>query len=185
MTEQDVIAVPEKLAIITVPEEIMRVREAWVTQKREELTAATQALEALRSLHAGAARLERCKKTVGLLRKVVRALEHGYIPIPRFRADTLRFELDELPLKAILSIQQAQAQKLFDEYRLVTGGMETQNFDRRQRRVTVDPLIIGVTREPTQIMRWSDGTERRRILYEEHFLVAWWRPEDLLPWDGF
>lgn len=171
---------------ITAPDDIITVRQQWVDTKKQELEAAEKALESLRKIDATTARIDRTRKTVYLLRKVVRALERGYIAVPRFVGQTLRFDLEELPLKVIFAVDQAKAQKLFDEFRLVQGNdLSTQQYGGRSRRLRRDPLVVGVIREPDLIIRNERGWLIERYTFEEHFLISWWREEDVLPWDRF
>ena len=174
-------------AVITVPDEIVVVRQTWVTSKKEELTNAEQALVALKSAGATSRKIQRVQERINLLRKIVRALEAGFLPIPRFDAHKLRLDQENLPLKAVLAIENATAQKLFDEFRIITGRNGQSGRTRRR-----DPLIVGVVRTRRQIHyrgRPGDRYYRTPVVdvpaAEEHFLVAWWRPEDLHQTDSY
>lgn len=108
-------------AVITMPEEIAAIRQVWVESKEQELEAAQKAYVALTETGVSERKLKRVRERIGLLRKVVRALNAGYIPIPRFDSAKLKVDYQELPLKAIVAINEAAAQKLFDEFRFIEG----------------------------------------------------------------
>ena len=163
---------------ITIPEEIGVIREQWVESKREELERARVATAQLREAGATTARLRRSEERVTLLRKVVRALDAGFIPIPRFDSSKLRLDLEELPLKVIMRVNEVVAQKVFDELRLVSGQVSQGRRGRYGRQPVRDPLVVGVVRTPEvreDRNGWSQVVVPGR---EEHFLIAWWRPED-------
>lgn len=163
---------------------IVRLKSAWIDGKRGELERAVEALRRLKSANAGDGRLGRLRERIALLRKVVRALEAGYIPLPRFDAERLRIDTEELPLSALVAVDEAQASALFDEIRLVRGQESRSRAPwSRARRQQRDPLLVGVIRTPEH--REGGPTERNPYreftVYpgrEEHFLLAWWRPED-------
>jgi hypothetical protein len=50
----------------------------------------------------------------------------------------------------------------------------------RRRRSARDPLLVGVMRHAAMIVPGSDRGwgPQRHPGREEHFLIAWWRPED-------
>ena len=179
-------------AVITVPDDIVRIRDEWVVTKQTELTMAREALVRLQESGATERRIKRTQERISLLRRVVRALEKGYVPIPRFDSNKLTLDQEELPLKAIVAVNEAQAQKLFDEFRIVQGseGLARQGpYGRMPRR---DPIIVGVVRTPQHSHKEVYGPEAYsyRIVIdvpgmEEHFLVAWWRPDDQWTQDSF
>ena len=179
MTTTELAVVTQELAVvthpITVPEEIIQIRATWVKSKEIELERARSALQQLRESDASERRIQRVTERVSLLRKVVRVLQAGYLPIPRFQGDLLRLDMEELPLKAIVAVNEAAAQKLFDEFRLVQGVGATSK--RGTARINQrDPLIVGVAR--TKTLRPDPERSWIQWSQEEHFLIAWWRPED-------
>jgi hypothetical protein len=120
-------------------------------------------------------------------------------PIPRFDSEELELEVEELPAEALVAMARVQGKRLFDEIHYVPGRVADSrpggHYDRRGRwshaRVGGrDPLVVGVMRTPQH--RVPDPhvpNERRwdRIIpaREEHFLIAWWRPEDTTDADLF
>ena len=169
-------------AIITKPEDIAEIRQEWLEGKKRELESAKVALDELGEVGASERKIRRTKERVGLLKKVVRCLENGFIPIPRFDSNRLRLENEELPLSAITAVKEATAQKIFDEFRIVQGREAMNQRGPRGRLARRDPIIVGVVRTPElqdQDRPWNVWS------MEEHFLVAWWRPEDQHPQDAF
>lgn len=171
-----------RYAIVTSASDLSAVRDTWITTKRVELQRGLGALVALRKAGASAARLAAVRDRVGMLKKVVKALELGYVPIPRFDSQTLNIDVQELPGPALVALAAARQAKLFHEVRFVTGRRETQGrgyFRVRQR----DPLLIGIVRTRHHVLSWRnmDGRQWADVevpSIEEHFMVAWWRPED-------
>jgi len=179
MARTRALAVPEKSAIMRL-EDVVEVRGTWVEAKRRELADAEAAVDALRSLaEVPAFRIKRAVARAGLLRKVVRALERGFIPIPRFSSRRLDVRFDELPVRAIAALGEAQALGIFDEIRFVAGD-EGEHRRGRRRRATRDPLLVGVVRIPATAVPGSDRGWGQTWIpgVEEHFLVAYWRPEE-------
>ena len=134
--------------IIKVPEDLVGIRKEWVKSKEVELIRAEEALKALRATDASPARLERTSRRITLLRKVVKALQAGFIPIPRFASTTLRTDMEWLPTKVIIAVSEAKAQPLFDEFRIVAGQEGQSRQGPYGRRAQRDPLIVGVCRVP-------------------------------------
>jgi hypothetical protein len=135
---------------------------------------------------------------VRFLKRFIGALEQGYVPIPRFDADTLDLNVEELPAEALVALGQAKTKRLFNEVRYVTGresdsrpGVHSsaRGMLTRGRRPQRDPLIVGIIRTPEHRVRDPHGGWRGhdRIIpaREEHFLLAWWRPEDTTDADLF
>lgn len=166
---------------ITLPSEVAEIREEWIENKRHELMLATDALKDLKVIKAGHSRLTRANDRVRLLKKVVAVMEAGFIPIPRFDSEKLDIDVQALPAKAIAALAVSDAFKLFDEIRFVTGQeSDSRNaWPRRGRRNQRDPIIVGVVRTPEHVIE-NPRTGWRAPLpgLEEHFLIAWWRPED-------
>ena len=107
--------------VITAVQDILEVRQTWVTGKAQELALAEAALKELQQAKAGEARIRRTQRNVQFLRKVVRVLKAGYLPIPRFEVSGNAFSLDEMPLKAIIAINEAQQQGVFDRIVSIAG----------------------------------------------------------------
>lgn len=180
MTER-ALTVPTASAITRL-EDVAEIRGTWVESKRQELALAESALKALRAtegVNPNGWRVRNVQNRVKLLRGVVRALERGFIPIPRFDSLKLQIETEELPVSALVAFQVAQAEKIFDEIRFVRGRAPEGRRGPYGRSPARDPLLVGVVRVPDLEIRdargWHVQTIRGR---EEHFLVAWWRPED-------
>ena len=102
-----------------------------------------------------------CKKArargrLRFMKRFVELLKKGYVPIPRMPFDTLHeftasIAFENLPLEALSAINQHRSQ--FDEIGIVRP------FVKGRRK---DPIIIG-------ILKYGQ--------LEEHFILAWWRPE--------
>lgn len=184
--------VKAETAAITVPEEIAVIRAAWVKSKHEELDRAELALKELRK--AGVTgKLKRVEGRVSFLRKCVKALDAGYVPMPRFDSTLLNIEVEQVPLKALIKVNEATAQKIFDEIRFIAGQEARRGDSWHPRRAPRDPLIVGAVRTP-RICLLATDFERANVAehfrhqheqFEEHFLLAWWRPEDERPEDMF
>lgn len=182
-TATQALAIPTASAITRL-ENVAEIRGTWVESKRQELALAEAAVGALATTDGIAPnswRLRNAQNRVRLLRKVVRSLERGFIPIPRFNSRKLDLDLEELPVSAIVALKEAQAQEIFDEVRFVPGDVGASRRGRA-RRAARDPLLVGVVRTPAIELgefRNVNGEWLNRIPgREEHFLVAWWRPED-------
>jgi len=179
MTDTTALAIPAASAITRL-ENVAEIRSTWLDTKRAELDQAEQAAGALERLYgADATRVKTAAKRVGFLRRVLAALERGMVPIPRFSGRRLT-TLDELPVSAIVALDAAGVTKVFDEILFVQGefGETRRGQRRRQQR---DPLLVGVVRTTgTQIPESERGGWGPTHLpgREEHFLIAWWRPED-------
>lgn len=167
------------------PERLSSIHHRWLEEKRAQLSRAQVALEAVvRLFQQGGLteeRVKRVRERVQFLGRVVSAMEHGYVPIPRLGGQRLQIEAEELPPEVLLAYAQAQGAKLFGEFRLVAGE-EASSRGRRGRRAARDPLLIGVVRTPEH--RIETGARGWPIIVparEAHFLISWWRPEDEQP----
>lgn len=190
---------PDRAVVIRNPSQVLSVTSHWLELKREELVRAQVAAKALAQLGVPPARRRLAKDRVRFLKRFVGALEHGYVPVPRFDADTLNLDLEELPAEALLALGQAKTKRLFDEVRYVTGRQPDSrpgghyNSSQRWTRARIggrDPLLVGVIRTPEHRVpfpRWAGDTQGIRTIpgREEHFLIAWWRPEDTTDADLF
>ena len=173
------VAITTGKRVLTIPEDFSQIRQTWIKSKEEELVKAEQALVALSATDATDRRIRRTKERINLLKRVVHALKSGYVLIPRFNSDKLTMDMEELPLGAITAIDEAKAQHLFDEFRLIRGNLPEYRRGNMGRRPQRDPLIVGVVRTPGIVVdTWDDGRIRDQWMLEEHFLIAWWRPED-------
>ena len=171
------IALRTQTPVLTIPEDFSQIRQHWIEAKEQELERAETAFVAFSESGATDRRIRRTKERINLLKKVVRALKNGFVPIPRFDSTKLTLDFEELPLNVIVAVNQAKAQFLFDEFRLITGREAVNRRGRLGRLAQRDPLVVGVVRTPEIIDRINDWTSQRWSL-EEHFLIAWWRPED-------
>lgn len=163
------------------------VQPSWLDAKRTELAKAEAAHQALVNLKATPRRKGLAMERVKFLRRVVTAMERGFVPLPRFDSETLQLDVEELPVVALQQLAAAKRTHAFDEVRFVRGrapdSRPRSGFTRR-RVATRDPLLVGVIRttehripvKPTSANLWNDMA----IIpaREEHFLIAWWRPED-------
>ena len=171
--------------VVRNPTDLVSLSPKWLEQKKEEQAKAELALASLKALGASEWRIERVTKRVRLLRKTVKALEAGFVPIPRFDSTKLTFDIEQLPLDVLTMVEEAKIQKVFDEFRFVAGNENERSYGRR-RTFKRDPLVVGVIREPDAVRTDSPGGwVREREVFEEHFLIAWWRPEDISPFDHF
>lgn len=194
----EALALPtDRAIVIRNPAEVLSVANHWLEQKRQELARAQVAAKALVQLGVPPARRRLAKERVRFLKRFVGALEQGYVPIPRFDADTLDLNVEELPAEALVALGQSKTKRLFDEVRYVTGregdsrpGVHSsaRGMLTRGRQPKRDPLIVGIIR--TAEHRVPDRSGWRsfdRVIpaREEHFLIAWWRPEDTTEADLF
>ena len=161
-------------AVIKVPDDFIGVRQGWVEQKQQELVTARQALALLQESEATPRRIKRVQERVALLKKVVRALEKGYIPIPRFYVNKLTLDMEDLPIGAIAAINEAKAQHLFDEFVIASGQPQSCPRGPYGRERPRDPLIIGVVRSPFH-EEWHENPRHLVNQWggeEEYFLIA-------------
>lgn len=187
--------VGEQTAIL--PSPMVTTADRWLQQKRDELARAEAAVPALRTLGAKPARIRRVRERIRFLKRFVGALEHGYVPIPRFDSQDLDVDVDELPAEALVAMANAKALRLFDQVRFVPGrraesrpGPHLVETTRgrtwtRGRLAARDPLVVGIIRTPEHQVRDPSVSWPRLIVVparEEHFLIAFWRPEDEQDW---
>lgn len=179
---------PTSISVADGIEGILEVRQTWIANKEADLSTAEQALASYKAMGAPKPKLTSLKRRVALLRRTVNALKRGFIPMPRFDGNTLSLDMVDMPVKALVAVQEARASKLFSELRIVQGvePTSTGSWGRRGGRTRRDPFVVGVVREAAVIAPnpWGRMEEYQRPL-EEHFLVAWWRPEDMRPEDLF
>lgn len=179
----DAIAVVNKQAAIerlrTSLEDIVTIRDRWIDGKRQELERAIEAHKALVGAGASETKQRYSRNRVQLLRKIVNCLEAGFVPIPRFTANKVNVDLEELPLNALMALNDAKATGLFDEVKLVSGDRPDVGSKARGR----DPLLVGIVKMPAAFVAtynylgYRTGW-RRYPARQQHFLIAWWRPED-------
>lgn len=176
------LAIPTQTAIARL-ENIIEIRSSWIDAKRQELATAEEAARTLLQVEGMSDfRIKRANARVRLLRKVVDALERGFVPLPRFSSRKLDVAIEELPVKALAALAEAQAEKIFDEIRFVPGDVGESRRGVR-RRAARDPLLVGVVRVPGMQIPGSDRGWGPEWLpgQEEHFLIAWWRPDEETP----
>ena len=165
----------ETALVLANPQELQATHAAWITRKKEELADCEKALDVYRNQDGVTPRqIRRVKEKVAFLSKVIVALEKGYLPIPRF--DTSPYHLHEMdtpvPVSILLNVERARREGIFTEFRLVEGRAQGQRQGPYPALGRRDPLIVGVIKHGT--LQWG---------YEEHFLLGWWRPEDMRPSD--
>ena len=165
----------ETALVLANPQELQATHAAWITRKKEELADCEKALDVYRNQDGVTPRqIRRVKEKVAFLSKVIVALEKGYLPIPRF--DTSPYSLQEtdmpVPVSILLNVEKARRDGVFTEIRLVEGRAQGQRQGPYPALGRRDPLIVGVIKHGT--LQWG---------YEEHFLLGWWRPEDMRPSD--
>lgn len=175
--------------LVTSLEDVVNIRDSWLADKKAELERAVEANKALAGAGASETKLRYSRNRVSMLRKVVNIIESGFVPIPRFSADTLNIDFEQMPLKAIAAVSDAKASGLFDEIKVVRGTepFRGRGIGERMRRTQRDPLLIGIVGMPGARLERTSGWPRRVDLppLEEHFLLCWWRPEDEVDWDMF
>jgi len=194
------LAVPDVQAstIIRKPADVLAVAGHWLANKQAELDRAEAAVKALGTLGVTPRRRALARERVKFLRRFVKALQSGYVPIPRFDSEKLDLNTEELPAEALVAMADVKTKRLFDEVVYVTGreaqsrpaGHWSSGRYTRQRLRQRDPLIVGIIRTPEhRALRWpghpEQGTEVVIPAREEAFLIAWWRPEDTTDADVF
>lgn len=165
--------------IVVSAAEAIEVQSTWLHLKEQELERMLEARAALKALGGHESRLARLADRVQLTRKVIAALRAGFVPIPRFDAHKLNPDVDVLPTRVLVAYAAAQNTELFDEVRLVEGRQSRSHHLGPNPRIAArDPLLVGIVRTPERegVTRWGGRTWIPGR--EEHFLVAWWRPED-------
>ena len=160
--------------------EIISDRNDIIAAKRQELTAAREALGALKNAGVGHSRVDRLRERVKFIEKTINALEAGYVPIPRFDSQTFNLEVEELPSRSLVALSYAENAGVFDEIRIVRG-IAPRGGRGQQRRGARDPLLVGVIKSSNHevddgLGRWDSRTFVPGR--ETHFLIAWWQPED-------
>jgi hypothetical protein len=184
---------------VSMPAHVVSTANAWLEQKTDELAQAEQALSALRRLGGGHARLARVRERIRFLRHFVKAMNAGFLPIPRFDSERLDIDVEELPAEALVAMANANALRVFDEVRFVPGQVPTsrpgghrEGRTWTRRRLTArDPLVVGLIRTPEHRVaidprqRMEAWNTRVIPAREEMFLIAWWRPEDEADWTMF
>lgn len=141
--------------MITRPELLLEVKKAEIEEGNRVL-AELEKIDGI-SKH----KISRVKGRIHFLEKFTRILQDGYLPIPRMEYERLEslwtgnIVLDQMPVEAIATV--AEFQDKFDRL-----GMVRPKTQGRRR----DPFLIGII---------SYGG------IEEHFILAWWRPDLMLP----
>lgn len=186
--------------VVVQPQQMLSMHSHWMETKRTELAEAKSALKALTALGGGPARRSRVRERVRFLERFVKAMGMGYLPIPRFNSETLDVDLDELPAAALTAWAAAKESKVFQEVRFVPGQIPSSNPGghsvetrrgrtwTRKRLPARDPLIVGVIRTPEHRVRDTTTRWQQFVVIparEEHFLIAFWRPEDEHDWTMF
>jgi hypothetical protein len=117
VSDEQTLAIRETTAIEPVPyaaaitslANAVQIAPQWIAAKRAELMQAEAAVVALEGLYGRETfRLKQAIARRSLLRKVVKAMEAGFVPIPRFSGHKLT-ELDELPVSALVALDEAKA----------------------------------------------------------------------------
>ncbi len=198
-TETQALHLRTPQTVIRRPADVLAVAGHWLEAKRGELERAEAAVKALRTLGATPARRRVARERVRFLRRFVDALESGYVPIPRFDGDKMDIETEELPAEVMVALASVTTKRLFDEVQYVTGRVadshpgghyNARHQWTRARWGARDPLIVGIIRTPEHRVpdpRHPEFRSRDRVIpsREEHFLIAWWRPEDTTDADLF
>lgn len=164
--------------IVVSAAEAVEVQSTWLALKEAELERMLEARSALQAIGGHTSRLARLADRIQLTRKVIACLRAGFIPIPRFDANKLNADVDVLPTRVLVAYAAAQNAEVFDEIRLVTGRESRSFRGAVERRNARDPLLVGVVRTSAHKVVDAGGWERTIEAREEHFLIAWWRPED-------
>lgn len=181
--------------VMTGLEDALSIREDWVKQREQELATAEEGLKRLEAvpfedwwqIGMTEVKLEIMRRDVSFLRQVVKTMQSGYVPIPRFEGQRLNLQITAVPLKALVAITKAAEAKLFHQFQIVEG------LPRPALAPPRDPIVVGIVTGPDVgegFWVTPVGGSRRQKHYrtvaprrEEHFMVAWWRPEDVRPGD--
>lgn len=161
------------LMVLTNPLDYELTREAWIEEKEAELAEAKTIAQsyALINPEATPRQVKRVKEKVKFLEKFLETIKAGYIPIPRFDSRHIDYSETPMPAHALMNIKTARESGVFDEIRIVEGreGQRMGPYPALRKR---DPLIVGIIKYGPITEQWA---------YEEHFLIAWWRPESFKP----
>lgn len=146
------VVVSKPMELITKPADIIAIKEL-------EIADAERAVEAMARIPEFSKwKVSRARGRLKFLRTFIELLKQGFIPIPRMEYDELHeytasLYFEKLPVEALTTIAE-----LRDKFTYI-GIVRPQSRKR-------DPIIIGIL---------SYG------LIEEHFILAWWRPDALRP----
>lgn len=146
------IATSKPMQLITRPEDIITVKEAEIERARIAIDAMENIPEF--SKH----KVSRARGRLRFMESFVELLKEGFIAIPRMEYDQLHeytssLYFEKLPVGALTSI--AELKDKFDDIGIV-----------RPKSKKRDPIVIG-------ILRYGG--------LEEHFILAWWRPDIMRP----
>lgn len=147
--------------MITSPRELISAKEAEIAEGEIILEQLSQIKNISKT------KVARVRGRINFQKRLLAMLKEGYLPIPRLEYEPVTQEyfggrkgwttsivIDQLPMAAIVTI--AEFQDKFDRFGIVRPR------SRGKRR---DPLLIGIIRYGGM---------------EEHFVLAWWRP-DIMP----
>lgn len=95
------------------------------------------------------------EKNIDRLERKVKALEAGFLQIPRFDWATLEWSSERLNYSTLVRLKEAKEAGLFDDY----GVVQDKYTASRRRR---DPILVGIIR----------GV---RYNHEEHFFIGMWK----------
>ena len=145
--------------MITKPHELLAIKE-------REISEGEKVIEAMMAIpNISKAKLARVKGRVLFMKRFVAKLKEGFLPIPRMVYDDVAhawngtITIDNLPIEAIVTIRDFQNK--FDALGLVRPSVGRSRWGRQRR----DPFLIGIIRYGHR---------------EEHFMLAWWRPDTML-----
>ena len=157
-----------KFEVAVRPGITLEVKENWISEKQKELEQGCIVLAEMEKIEGiSKSKLGRMRGRLKFLEKFIELLKEGFIPIPRMDFEPIDIEryhygklrsilyLDKLPVGAIATI--AEFQDKFDHLGVV-----------RPRAKKRDPILIG-------ILQYGQ--------YEEHFILGWWRPDMMKPWE--
>ena len=103
-------------------------------------------------------RITRRLRDVVRARRIVEALEAGFVPMPRLPAVSLEYVLGLIPPDALLALDEAKKTGLFEEFRVVDGrDAWTSGYPRRSSKARGrDPVLVA-------------------MIGAEMFPIAWWK----------
>ena len=151
--------------LIQTPRDLISLKEAEIKEGERVIAELSKIVDLSPS------KLARVKGRVSFLRNFVELLKDGFIPIPRMEFEPITqmgrqvfkgtnipaptIVIDKLPVEAITTI--AEYQDKFHRFGVVRP---------RGRGLKRDPFLIG-------IIRYG--------VYEEQFVLGWWRPDVMKP----
>lgn len=158
-----------KVEVAVRPGDTITVNPGWISEKGKELEQGRTVLAEMEKIkNISKSKLSRMRGRLKFLETFIELLREGFIPIPRMDFEPIDIEqyhygklkstlyLDKLPVGAIATI--AEFQDKFPHFGVVRSAT-------RKKR---DPILIGIIRYGS---------------LEEHFILGWWRPDLMKPYE--